>query len=811
MRRGRFSLRGWFRRVAILVLLALGAATGLGYLALRSSLPRTTGEIAVTGLGAEVRILRDGRGVPHILAASPADAYFALGFVHAQDRLWQMDARRRLGAGRLAEILGDRTTHIDRFFRTLGLARVAARNYAAFDREAKATLTAYAAGVNAWLAARRGLLPPEFLVLGAPEPEPWKPSDSIIVHKLLAFELSGNWRDELMRLRLAESLSTAQIAELWPPAPTGAVPGSELSALPTLPDGLDERVLGALWRATPPGPAPGVGSNNWVVDGSRSESGAPLLANDTHLGLAAPGPFYLAHLSAPGLEVVGATVPGMPLVALGRSDRIAWGLSNTGPDTQDLYIERVDPVDAERYLAPGGSLPFAAREETISVSDGEDIVLTLRETRHGPVVSDLVDADSRLAGADHVLALAWTALRDDDLSLQAALRLNRARDWQGVIAATAGYHGPQQNIVYADVDGNIGFTAPARIPVRARGDGRVPVAGWTGENDWAGFIPFDALPRSLNPGSGAIVTANNRIVPDDYPWLLTRDWAPGYRARRIAGLIEETPRHTLESFRAMQADVTSPAARELVDILRRAEPVGEIARRARDLIAVWDGGMNEDRPEPLIFAAWRRALARLVYGDELGDLFGAMAGPRPLFLRWVLIGEGTDWGEGARWCDDVATPEAENCAGRVSLALDEAARELAARYGDDPADWRWGEAHYADIAHPLFRRIPLLDRISGLRPANGGDHYTINAAGYSPGNREQPYVQNHGPVFRAVYDLADLDRSLFIIAIGQSGNPLSPHYADLADAWHANQPFEIPTSRDEIERTAAEHLVLTPR
>ncbi|MCH9020507.1 MAG: penicillin acylase family protein, partial [Proteobacteria bacterium] len=559
-----------------------------------------------------------------------------------------------------------------------------------------------------------------------------------------------------------------------------------------------------LFEPLPPVGRPGLGSNNWVVAGDRSETGKPLLANDPHLGLGAPATFYLAHLNAPGLNVVGATLPGMPGVLLGRNDRIAWGFTNTGPDTQDLFIERVDANDAGRYLAPGGSRPFTVRREVIAVAGADEVALDVRESRHGPVISDLAPGAAEPFGGDAVLALAWTALRGDDLTPRAALAIGQAGDWAEFVAALRDFHGPQQNIIYADVDGNIGLLAPARLPIRKAGDGWVPAPGSSGAFDWSGFVPFDELPRALNPPSGRIVTANNRIVADDYPHFITRDWAPPYRARRITGLLEGR-RHTLESFRAIQADTTSLMARAMTPHLLRAEPETAAARAAQALLADWRGDMARDRPEPLIFSAWYRALTRLVYADELGPLFDAAWGLRPLFMRSVLDGDQ------AAWCDDTTTQAVENCPEMTARALDSGVAELAARYGDDPAAWRWGDAHPAVLAHRVFRGRPLLGALFGISIANGGDPFTVNAAGYALRDPDRPFAQNHGPVFRAIYDLADLERSLFVLTTGQSGNPLSRHYRDFVERWRDHRPFTIPTRRIVVEAAAEARLDLVPR
>ena len=793
--KARTKLKRWFRRAVSATLALLLLALGTGYMALRTSLPVVDGAVAVSGIKAPAEVLRDANGVPHIYAASEADAYFALGFVHAQDRLWQLEARRRLGAGRLSELLGAASLDVDRFYRTLGLYRAAEQAYAALDDDTRALYRAYADGVNGYRDSHIGLLPPEFVILGLHDPEPWRPADSLVVLKLMAWDLSRNWRDELLRARLASRLSPAQIEQLWPGYPaTGPV------ALPNL----DLAALDRLWEVTPPGPAPGTGSNNWVVAGHRSTSGRPLLANDPHLRLGAPSPFYLAHISAPGLDVVGATLPGAPGVILGRNDRIAWGFTNTGPDTQDIFVERPDPDDAGRYLAPGGSLAFETRAEVFKVYGRDDVVVEVRATRHGPVLSDLNSHDGTATGGREILALSWTALRDDDVTARAGLAMGRARNWTEFVTILNDFHGPQQNIVYADVDGNIGLYAPGQVPLRRAGQGWAPVPGWGGAFDWDGFVPYDELPRALNPPAGMVVTANNKIVPDNYPYFIARDWAPPYCAQRITQLLGGR-RHDRASFRAIQSDVVSLMAREMMPYLLAAKPATEAARAARELMVSWNGEMARDRPEPLIFAAWYRTLTRLIYADELGPMFESAWGLRPAFIRRVLDGRY------APWCDDITTaPAVESCADLVTAALDQSAAALVASHGADPGTWRWDAAHKADLAHAVFRRIEPFSWWFGDRIETGGDRFTVNVAGYSLRDGGDLFAQNHGPAYRAIYDLADLDKSLYIIALGQSGNPLSLHYSDLTERWRDHRPFTIPTSRAAVDAARVARLILTP-
>lgn len=780
---------------AILVLLPIGA-----YVYLRQSLPQTEGEIRLAGLSGPVEVLRDGYGIPHIFAGSLEDAQFALGFVHAQDRLWQMDMSRHIAAGRLSEIVGAAGLETDRFLRTLGVRRAAEANLRAMDSDAVKLLEAYAAGVNAFLATDP-VLPPEFWIAGE-KPEPWTPADSVSWTKMMAWDLGGNWRNELLRMRLAKTLPLARIHEILPPYPGDPVP--VIADLKELYGTMDRDAV-RLAQFAPD--AEGLGSNNWVVSGARTASGKPLLANDPHLGLSAPPVWYFAQLSAPGLDVIGGTLPGVPGVLLGRTDRIAWGFTNTGPDVQDLYIEKLDAGGG--YLAPDGPRPFKVIEETIKVKGGDPERLRVRVSRHGPVISDVLPAAQDAAPRGHVLALAWTALAEDDRSAQAGLRLDRAREWDGFLAAARDIQAPQQNIVYADVDGNIGFIAAGRVPHRRPGNdlkGMAPAPGWQERYDWAGSIPFEQLPRSANPASGAIVTANHRITPPGYPHFITQDWDLPYRADRIRELLDATPKHTPQTFARIQADVLSPAMRDLLPKLLATRPRSEEARRALALLSKWDGAMAAERPEPLIAWAWWRELARAIYADELGDAFRQNWLARAVFLNNVLSGDPAQ----ARWCDDVRTPAVETCEEALALSLEAALADLGKRYGSDQAKWRWGEAHAARHEHRPFGRHPLLSKIFDISVPSPGDTYTVNVGRNLMSNDEQPYANRHAASLRAIYDLADLENSLYIHSGGQSGNVLSEHYESFSHAWSRNEYIPMRAARKTLEAEPHQLLRLTP-
>ncbi len=777
--------------VALIVLVLVG-----GWLWLRGSLPQIDGEIVLAGPHAPVEILRDPYGVPHIYATEPHDAYFGLGFAHAQDRLWQMETQRRIGAGRLSELFGPRTVETDRFLRVLGIHRAAVGQWQGLDDDTQAAYQAYADGVNAQRAVRSGPLPPEFVLFGV-EPEPWQPVDSLAWALMMAWDLAGNWSGELLRARLARQLDPAHIAALWPEIEStpSDLPTSMAAIYRSLP--LD--ALAGLDIAAPR--LDGEGSNNWVLAGGRSASGSPLLANDPHLDLGLPSLWYLAHLSAPGLEIAGATLPGLPVPVLGRNAHLAWGFTNTNPDVQDLFVERLDPDDLSRYLTPDGTEPFAVRQEVIAVRGAAEVAIEVRESRHGPVISDAIASAREFAGDGYVLALAWTALASDNRSAQAGLRAALAGNRDDFVDAMRDFHAPQQNIVYADAEGHIGFIAPGRVPIRKQGDGRFPAPGWSGEYDWIGVIPFAALPRSVDPPGGAIVTANQRIVPADYPWFITDDWTPPWRYRQIADLLDTQDNHTPESLAAIQIDNRSGFAAALTPLLlAQAHPGSPRAQSAVDLLSGWDYAMAAERPEPLIFAAWQRAFLRALLADELGPLYDDFAGIRATLSLNAMTG-------GSPFCDDVTTERLEDCANLADTALEAALTELATSHGGNPAAWRWGEVHRLALNHKIFSRLPVVSSLTGREFATDGGSYTINAASYTA-KGAAPYAQTAGPGYRAIYDLAPGAPSYVMQNTGQSGNPFSAHYDDLVALWHAGATIPLTMVREDID--VAARLLLQP-
>ena len=753
-------------KLAAVLLFALVATVGavLWWLSPPSA-PRE-GTVRLAGLKAPVTVARDEHGVPRIVAANAADGYFALGYVHAQDRLWQMEVQRRVGAGRMAEVMGERALPVDKFMRTLGLYRLAEQSLVELMPEVRQALDAYAAGVNAWLADRTAPLPPEFYLLRY-SPEPWKPADSLVWGRLMALQLAGNWSEELRRAKLLHKLPADQVADLWPSPPAGG----------PVTIGLDEAFLGQMLAAIPSVLMPRLASNVWVISGDRSQTGKPLLANDPHLEFQAPILWYLAVLATPEGELAGATVPGVPFHVLGHNRRIAWGLTTTQSDTMDLFIEK---AAGDGYLTPDGPQPFQVRNETIRVHGGQPVTLVIRSTRHGPVISDLLG--ERAEG--QMLALSAAALIADDRTAQALFRINRAGDWPSFLAALEDFHAPQQNIAYADVDGHIGMMSPGRVPIRRSGDGTLPVPGWTGEHDWIGWIPFDALPRVFDPPSGVIVNANNRLVGDDYPYLLAGSWPEGYRAQRILERLDERPRHSLDDMMALQMDQLSLMAAELKPLMMRTAPRGAKTAAVYTMLAGWDNVVDGRRAEPLIFEAWASRLQRDLLEPWLGPQREGFHTLHPQFLKAVLGGRTV-------WCGGPGRPTPNSCDEMVADALDHALDEITRRYGDNMDDWHWGDSHQAVFEALLFRYIPVLAPMTRLSAGTGGDDFTVQRGSFveaAPGT----FRHLHGAGLRAVYDLADLEASRLVIATGQSGSPLSAHWGDFLDLWRQGGTVALP-------------------
>ena len=785
---------GW-RRVVLggVAAVALGVAAAAAIYAERV-LPQQDGTLAAPGLAAPVRIERDADGVPTLHATSLRDAAYALGVVHAQDRLWQLETHRRIGAGRLAEAFGAGALDTDRFLRALAVRRAATAQWAALKGEARELLEAYAQGVNG---VQRNLRarPPEFVILGL-QTEDWTPIDSLAWAIMMAWDLGGNWSSELLRLQLAQTLSVERIAELMPPVPGDQRPATaDYAALyrSLNLDGRTRTAFGRLPALAPESGVEGVGSNNWVLAGSHTTTGTPLLANDPHLKLSAPALWYLVRIEVPGLKLAGVTMPGLPLVVLGQSADLAWGFTNTGPDVQDLYLERVDPADPGRVQSPEGWTPIESTTEIIKVKGRPDVPVTVRRTRHGPVISDAGIADTVLGPKErpaYLLALRWTALDADFDAVTPAIGMQRARSVDEFVAASRGWVAPMQNMVVADRGGRIGFVAPGRVPVRGPHHdlhGKAPAPGWDARYDWTGWVPADETPREFDPARGWIATANQRIVDAAYPHFLGSDWAAPYRQQRIEQVLTARPRHSLDDLAALQADIKSLAVEPLLPWLRKARPAHPLLPVVAAEIESFDGTMDAGRIAPLIFWSWARQLTLGVFSDEVGEtLLPRTLGTRSFrdALEGVLA-RNDSW-----WCDDKRTPAVETCEQQNTRALGRALDELELRYGADPSNWIWGRAHQARSEHRPFSRVPVLKDLFELRTPVGGDTYTVNVSRVSlrpDATTGELFLDEHGPSMRALYDLGDPARSRVMFSSGQSGIVFSPRYRSFVKPWAAVQ------------------------
>ena len=761
----KYVVRGVASIVGVIVTLALLLAAFLWIAALRA-VPPTEGTVTVAGLAAPVTISRDDHNIPTISAASEEDAYFTLGYVHAQERMFQMELMRRQGQGRLSEIIGAIGLGPDRTMRTFGVYRRTQEDLKGLDAATRTAAERYAAGVNAWLGEGHPL-PFEFTLLHF-TPEPWQPADSLVWQKLMGLQLSGNWNVELLNAALANRLGADRAGALSP-GPKVDDPVTVTKHAELFREFAAEKILAALTAVIHPTMA----SNVWVVSGSRTQSGQPILANDPHLGFQAPNVWFLARIETPTLKVFGATIPGVPFHMVGHTDGLAWGLTTTESDTSDLFIEE---TNGDTYTTPDGPKPFEVHSETINVRFGKPLTVVLRETRHGPVINEVTKSADN--APNHVLALSAALFQPNDRSADAVYRINHARRTNDFIEAIKLFYAPHQNMMFADVEGNIGYYAPGKVPIRKKGDGLAPVPGWTGEYDWTGFVPFEELPHDINPPAGYLVNANNKMVGDDYPYLLAARWPDSYRAKRIDALLKTAAPATLESMEKIQQDVFSLMARDLLPLLLdKVTPRSDGEREVFDKLRAWDGTMDRDRPEPVIALVWLESLKSAILADELGPLYPQFGALRPELLQRILTSDTT-------WCDDVTTTDkTETCDDRIALSWQETLVWMKNHNISKPMDARWGDFHIATFGHQLFQNIPHLSWLGMNEISTSGDSFTINRGSYLSPTSAFPFRHVHGSSVRMVYDLNDLSHTRFTMPDGESGHIASPHYSDMLRDW----------------------------
>ncbi|MEX0328668.1 MAG: penicillin acylase family protein [Ruegeria sp.] len=805
----------WLIRIATgLVLLTL-AAIGLVYFLASQSLPDYDQTVEVRGITAPVEIVRDTTNIPHVLAQNDPDVFFGLGYAHAQDRLWQMTVLRRTVQGRLSEVFGQRTVPVDKLLRRLDLYGLAHQSVDVQDEYTKAALRAYAAGVNARLdeinemALGRGA--PEMFLFNAPV-SPWQPGDSLAVIKLMSLQLSGHLKDEVLRARTSLMLDDpSRLSDILPD-----VPGPGIAALPEyaslFPD-VPRFAQGTPMPDTPLSPFPERGlagaSNAWSAARSRSASGGTLLANDPHLGFTAPGIWYLARLELAKGGVIGATIPGVPAIMTGRSDRLGWGLTSSYLDDQDVHIEKLNPDNPEEYLTPDGYQPFRARPSIIEIKDAAPITLKLLWTENGPVLPGTHYDLETITPPGHVASLSWTVLSPRDTSMTASMALMQADTVREAITIAEDFIAPSQNLSLVD-ENTIGMKLIGAMPSRDLNNqsrGRIPTPGWLPRNRWQGRLPYADNPEFLAPIGGVLGNTNNKIIDRPFPLHVSYEWGDTQRVHRWERLMQSREVHTRDSFIEAQLDTVSFTARSLLPLVGadlwftgESAPEGTPERQrqiALDLLANWNGEMNEHLPEPLIYAAWLRALQIRLISDELGPLASEYKHVEPLFIERVY----RDIDGASVWCDVRQSAPVETCTDMARLALDDAIVWISERYGSALESLRWGDAHQATHDHPVLGNVPVLRYFVNIRQSTSGGDNTL-LRGRTSGEGPDPFQNVHGAGYRGVYDFADPDSSVFITATGQSGHFLSRYYDDQAQLWRRGE--YIPMSLDiGLARAAA--------
>ncbi|MEM1431843.1 MAG: penicillin acylase family protein [Pseudomonadota bacterium] len=796
----------WSLRIFTTLLVLAAASLGLGYLFFSRSIPDYDAAYRVAGLQGPVEIVRDTSNVPHVFAGDERDVFYGLGFAHAQDRLWQMVMLRRTVQGRLAEVFGPGRVAEDELMRRLGLYSAAIASVEVQDSATSAALRAYAAGVNAWIrtvnAEALGRGAPEFFLF-PPEIAPWQPQDSIAILKLMAWQATPHPAAEILRAQAALRLPENRLADLMPDfPPTGPAtrPQEPPASVPTtgpipLPDALPPGAPppAETDRIGPEAPSGGA-SNAWAAAPARSAAGGSLLANDPHQGFTAPVLWYLARLELASGGVIGATVPGVPLVLAGRSARVGWGITTAWADDADIYIEELNPGNPTEYRTPRGWQPFRTERTILRVAEEAPVTLTLRFTENGPVLPGATLGVGRVTPPGHVAALAWTGTSPRDTTMSAGLALMRAGSVAEAIDAGERVVAPAQVLTLVDAE-RIALQLVGHLPSRdpgQAGEGRIPSLGWKDENRWRETLPYARNPRFLAPGSGVLGTTNNRLVDRPFPDHVSHLWGDSQRIQRLQRLLADREVHTRESFIAAQLDTVSYAARALLPLIARdlwftseAAAEGTPERRRQEalaLLAAWNGEMNEHLPEPLIYATWMRRLQARLVQDEMGPLAEAFSRPDPLFLERVFRNVG---GAGT-WCDVTQSTAVETCTDLARIALDEALIEIDETYGGQLEALRWGDAHEAVHSHPVLGAAPFLKWIVNIRHSTSGGDNTL-MMGRTGSRQAAPYANVAGPGYRGVYDFADPDSSVFVISTGQSGHPLSRHYDDLGELWRRGE------------------------
>ncbi len=796
--------------LAILIILGM-LLSALSYKILNDIQPIAEGEIRLAGLKSPVRIIRDIYAIPHIYAENDHDLLFAQGYVTAQDRLWQMDLSRRISTGRLSEIFGERTVEIDYFFRSLEIGQIAEKMYDNLDRENKKDLIAYASGANAYINSGKKTI--ESVILRY-DIEPWRPIDSISIHLLSAFDLSINMDEEIFALKALRKLGDDTVKELFPAYPEGGNTiideVNKLNLDLNLPRGYKmakERF--GLFQAKG-------ASNNWVIDGAKSKSGKPMLANDPHLRIQIPSVWHEVHINAPGINVVGATFPGSPYVLIGHNRSVAWGFTDAMADRIDLYIERINPEDPYEYWYQYNWERMRTKKVDIKVKDGGGFRTVAREikyTKHGPVISS---SDIEVEG---VLSMKWTGNIVEDQSIKGLSILNRSRNVEEAKEGRKYARIYTLNMVYADVDGNIGYQLIGGIPVREKGtgilpdslQGKFPVPGWSGQYEWKGFIPDGELPNLSNPLTHFIATANNKIIDDTFTYSISNTWAPPYRYERIVSLLEQKEKLSLQDFKQMQADVYSIPAQKFVNEIIEVETNDPGVKWAQKELNRWNYEVTAGSLPALLYEVIRSNLIRNTFEDELRELYPEFL--YTLNFNYNMMDKIMDE-PGSRWWDDISTAVEETRDQIVVKSIEDALREIRETMGVHRENWRWGQLHKYRFTHPLGR-VRFLDKLFNPKPIPApGDRDTINNS-YFGFNRHyysdgETYDATVIPSYRFIVDLSDIGNAVAMNSTGQWGNPLSKHYSNVIQSWADVEYHPLYFEESDIEKNKWKELRLSP-
>ena len=757
------------------------------------------GKSFVKGLRYDVNITFDQSDIPHIEAKTSNDALFALGYLHARERGWQLEFNRRLASGSLSEIFGEKTLGVDRFIRTIGIRSAARLQYENLSRDNKLSLEAYANGVNASFSDLGWALPVEFLLTNT-RPGLWTPIDSISWLMMMALDLGDNWSKELIRLQLSSIMPTEDIWQVLPPYPGDPIatkldfaklyrdqkiflqnPATTSASL-TKKFSLEE----SMYTLLPQG-LEGKGSNNWVLAGDKTTSGKPILANDPHLGLTSPSTWYFAHLKSNDMNVIGGSIPGLPGIILGHTNKVAWGFTNTAGDVQDLFIEKISENNPAKYKTPKGQNDFKLRRETIAIKGQASQTMLVRETNHGPVISDVHPALKKIINADkYVVSFQWTALSKNNQSMSALLAANKANSINELKEAFSQFYAPMQNIVMADTDGKIAFMVAGSAPKRLKQTGMVgvaPVFGWEAHNEWDSRLTPNELPQDFSNNASWIATANQKVENTQLPFTLTADWSLPYRHDRIEDLIKAKAKHDLASNRLIQLDTMSNGAKPLLSLFKATTLTHPLSGKVKPIIESFNGEMLINDAGALLFNVWVDQLTRLVYQPKLDIYFDEIYRQRSLREGLTLLLEQTD----TSWCDVASTPAKESCRDLSPRALQLALDYLSNRYGSDPSKWQWGQAHMALAEHRPFSNVPILKHIFELKAPMAGDTFTINVGRMNFSDAKQPYAVNVAAGMRVIYDLDQLDQSIFMSVGGQSGWVQSLRYRNYMGLWSKEQ------------------------